>query len=562
MKPTMGKRTERRIWAYGLAVALLFVAALACNDHALNPFGSALRAGAVETTEQGDVRTVDILFVVDNSNSMCEEQKRLKESFNTFIQILATAKANFNLAVVNTDMVDLVGGQGIFRTSPGTYVENLASCSETIPDTSFCAGKALPKFLTSLSYGGLETPEQIAALQSDFSCMALTGIDGTPVEMGLEAARQALSRADQQDFFRPGSLLAIVYVSDENDCSDTTGTSGAVTGPVFPFKDNGCEWNRNIEDSCLLPDPNVTFDGLTALEVCVEGNRDSIAGLASELGVKCDPDPSTGAPCSNKLVARRTFYDFVVNKVAERNQYNTDKEGLAAAANDIIVAAIINTDAGVRYSSTEALDGNWCNGNLSFSTAGTQGYRYELFAQMFPKEHHVISPICDNTNGQAVNFGPPLQLIADVIGKAINSVCLHSKPMQCDPDGMDGETCKPGARCCPVGQTCNPERLLAGVEGFEYSVCSGFKVIVEERTPVPNTVCEKDSECVEPQKCGNGVCNTVNVLLRDEDYALDLESQSCASTTGSPIEIGLKAPPASGSSLVVSYPREVSSVYE
>jgi len=369
--------------------------------------------------------TVDILFVVDNSNSMCEEQKHLQESFDQFVQLHAQGGADFRLAVVDTDMTSiplLTAEQahvaGRFRQKPGTYVENLASCTEALPDLSACAGKTLPKFLESADYAGLDTAEGLAALQADFGCMALTGIDGDPVEMGLEAMRQALSRPDQQDFLRPGSRLAVVFVTDENDCSD--GTQGSVIGQVYPYKDNGCEWNRNIEDSCLLPDPNLSlsWNGLTqtAREWCLGGDREALNALAADLAIKCELDPmSSGVLCTNKLVARQEYYDFLVNKVALLNDYGIDAGGLARAADDIIIATIINRDAAVRYNSSEMLDGNWCDGALSFATAGTQGYRYELFAQMFPAANQAVAPICDNQTGQAVNFAPALGSIAQVI---------------------------------------------------------------------------------------------------------------------------------------------------
>ena len=62
----------------------------------------------------------------------------------------------------------------------------------------------------------------IAKLQSDFACLALTGIDGDPVEMGLESMKSGLENNQVDNFLRENAFLAVIFVSDENDCSDGT----------------------------------------------------------------------------------------------------------------------------------------------------------------------------------------------------------------------------------------------------------------------------------------------------------------------------------------------------
>ena len=529
-----------------LLVFIALVGLAGCNEHALNPFGSALRVGSVEPSEQGDVRTVDILFVVDNSNSMCEEQKRLQENFDAFIQILESVNAEFQIAVVNTDMVSLTDGSGQLRTGPGSYVENAGQCSEALPDTSFCDGRTLGPILKKETYAPSGGEWNLTQLQEDFSCLALTGIDGSKTEMGLGSMRQALETAGEE-FFRPGSILAVVFVTDENDCSD--GTVGFDYGPVLEKGggDRTCEINRNLEDSCLyaLGDrwetdaqgestkvlelgPEITIGEETkyAREWCVEGDRKAIESIQGELDLKCE---SNG--CVSGLVPRSDYYDFLIDLVKTRNGYEDDE----SAINDIIIATIINEDGGIRYNVADPFSDQYCG------SAGTQGYRYQAFAEMFSEDRRVVASICDQDTGNPTAFAEPLQLIGEVIGSALNTICLKAPPMQCDPDGLkDDGTCKAGMRCCPVGQTCLADAYLAG-SNLEYHVCSGFEVRVE--------IEDKDTEALTQ-------------YVQGEDFLVNFESRTCIGQSGSPVEISLLTTPPAESTIVVSYPREVGSVFE
>src|SRR4051812_46110298 len=57
-----------------------------------------------DTFVQGDLvgGYADILFVVDNSGSMSEEQTLLANSFNTFINWVITQKVDFHIAITTT----------------------------------------------------------------------------------------------------------------------------------------------------------------------------------------------------------------------------------------------------------------------------------------------------------------------------------------------------------------------------------------------------------------------------------------------------------------------------
>lgn len=489
-------------------------------------------------------RTVDILFVVEGSRSMCEEQKRLRESLTGFIEELQSREVDFQVAVINTDMVDQVGGQGRFRTAPGEYVDNISHCTESLPDTSVCGKQNLPAWLSSKDYNDLENPSDVTTLVDRLGCRVLTGIDGDPIGMGLEAMRQALTRPEQKGFFRSGSRLAIVFVSNQNDCSD--GTNGDLLGPVYPSA--SCEGGRNIEDSCgSLLHPDI-YNGKSDQELCASADRETLAGLVDQLKIKCEIDPETGSLCSNKLIARREYYDFLVNQVAEHNHYTLDATGLAAAADDIIIATIINPDHGERTNSTESAETTWCGYQTVPGLEGLQGYRYELFAEMFPLENQVATWVCDPNAGGAADLGTSLREIAVALGVSANSFCLPAPPQRCEEKG----TCK-AERCCENWELC--QYYTRDLE-LSYPVCHTLRVTLEARTQVSEDHCFEDSDCTAPATCSDNYCFLTQPLTEGTDFTVNMVSKACMRQVGAPIEITLSKPPSPGATILATYPQE------
>lgn len=181
---------------------------------------------------------LDVLFTVDNSNSMSEEQASLAEQFPRMAEILATgdidsdgiqdfpAVTSLHIGTVTSDMG--VGGfsvmtcnaepnfgdDAILRTQGNT---ELVSCAATYP--------AFQEFVPGMD------PAMFAR---DVSCVSTAGIGGCGFEQQLEAPLKALSPSsstifamgtgghgdtENAGFARPDSVLALIEVTDETDCS-------------------------------------------------------------------------------------------------------------------------------------------------------------------------------------------------------------------------------------------------------------------------------------------------------------------------------------------------------
>jgi hypothetical protein len=175
----------------------------------------------------GIQRAVDILVVVDNSMSMAEEQARLVENFPKLIEGLLDPATDdepvtdLHLGVVSTDMgtggytVDTChdpvdGDDGILQNNPTSLITD---CEASYPEF--------------LSYDS-DTPDAdlISWLTLGFACIATLGIDGCGFEQQLEAARKALidhAEGPNSGFLRPDSILAVLFLSDEDDCSVAAG---------------------------------------------------------------------------------------------------------------------------------------------------------------------------------------------------------------------------------------------------------------------------------------------------------------------------------------------------
>lgn len=134
-------------------------------------------------TRTGDV---DILWVIDDSGSMADNQDALARNFNNFISQFLDKKIDFKMAITTTD---------------GTSTRN----GKMIGDSSM---------LTSASAIGNR-----AAFTNNFTKWVKVGTSGSGIEQGLKCASSFLDRYSAS-FLRPDAYLAIVFVSDENDQSD------------------------------------------------------------------------------------------------------------------------------------------------------------------------------------------------------------------------------------------------------------------------------------------------------------------------------------------------------
>ena len=191
---------------------------------------------------------LDLLFLVDNSGSMTEEQASLAAALPQLMTELATHYTSIQAGVITSDMG--VGGftvptcvnrdfgdDGLLRTQGQTADPD---CMATYP-----------RFLTWQAGGSLSS----ADFASQLGCVAVAGNGGCGFEQQLEAVLKAVTptgaqpwtadgfaaigtpgASDGRDipffrmtsghgnvandgFVRPDSMLAIVLVTDEEDCS-------------------------------------------------------------------------------------------------------------------------------------------------------------------------------------------------------------------------------------------------------------------------------------------------------------------------------------------------------
>ena len=184
---------------------------------------------ALEFTSS-EVPPVDILVVVDNSMSMAEEQANLANSLPTLLRSLLVDPPpggdglrvdDLHIGVVSTDVG--TGGYDVETCYDSVDGDNGELLHDPNPSIRGC-DEAYPPFL---QYSA-EAPDAalVDKLSRDFGCIATLGIDGCGFEQQLKAGKRAL--VDHRDganagFLRPDSLVIVLYLTDEDDCSIIAG---------------------------------------------------------------------------------------------------------------------------------------------------------------------------------------------------------------------------------------------------------------------------------------------------------------------------------------------------
>ncbi|MBI5491176.1 MAG: hypothetical protein HY905_27840 [Deltaproteobacteria bacterium] len=175
---------------------------------------------------------VDVAVLVDNSGSMSQEQSALSLRFPELIAELVDPADDdgdtfadhlpvddLNIGVISSDMgtagyrvstcsISDVGDNGCFRNTPSPAV---LDC-----ETSY------PPFLSRDELNAFDY--DAATMAHDFTCIATLGTQGCGFEQPLKAMRAATSTNPDtgicnRGFLRPDALLALIWVTDEDDCS-------------------------------------------------------------------------------------------------------------------------------------------------------------------------------------------------------------------------------------------------------------------------------------------------------------------------------------------------------
>ncbi len=174
----------------------------------------------VVNTPPEPIEALDILFIVDTSQSMATDQWALVQSAGD--QLFAQLEADLG------GMPDL--HVGVTSTDLGAGNYSITGCEDGgengrlllgPPDAPPCPDIA-DNFLVDLDDGaGGRIRNYQGALADNFACMARLGTNGCGFEQPLEAMVRALdgSNPENAGFLRQDALLLVVVLADEDDCS-------------------------------------------------------------------------------------------------------------------------------------------------------------------------------------------------------------------------------------------------------------------------------------------------------------------------------------------------------
>jgi hypothetical protein len=376
--------------------------------------------------EQVEVRNLDFLFVIDNSGSMKEEQAALQRELPRMVERLTSGDTDgdgaedmlpieeLHLGVVSSDM-GLVGIVGIEKCE-GLGDDGVLQHAPS-PEVRGCSA-SYPPFLTYRS-----ATDDVAQVARDLSCIAVLGTDGCGFEQPLEAALKALwpssddsitflgdaqgggrtghGDAANAGFLRPShradtSLLAVVVVTDEDDCSSKD------TSHLRPahFLDPSREADRTLigqglNARCLLNPDNLHdvtgyADALRALRPDSEGLvvLGVIAGIPAELVTR----DALAAVDFADPGGREAFYEDLL--ADPMMQPKIDPQGTPDPADDRVQASC-ETPNGLAYPPVRLVE----------------------TARAFGRDA-VVQSICQD------DFGPAIDAILAAITRASTQACV------------------------------------------------------------------------------------------------------------------------------------------
>jgi hypothetical protein len=399
-----------------------------------------------QTVDQEPHNDVDLLFVIDNSRGIGGKQQALVSGFPALVRSLRAAAGglpNLRLGVVSSNM--------------GAIGSRLAECDHSDRGLlqvapAGCAGGPQGRFLVSLDGG---TRNNFSGDPADaFACMVRSlGSEGCGFEQPLAAARRALDTdqpIENEGFLRPGALLGLLVLSDEDDCSAPAATDlfEPAVGRYGPQRSYRC--NRFGHLCGGVPPPQaptpVTLADCHSAEDA--GKLTPVAELAGFFRTLVPPE--------------RLLVSVIAGPAMPYSVWVTDSEAEIAPS--------------CRASSGPA----------------APGIRLQQFAEAFGGRGS-FSSVCDaDLSGALGRFG---QAIVQQVG----ATCLAATPVRLNPEADGGKAdCWVNERAAGLGREVPVARCEPGVTrpcwnvvpSREHCETSGYELRVErgETPALPGTV--------------------------------------------------------------------------
>jgi hypothetical protein len=412
-----GWRRVRSVFGW-MAVAAALPLMGACNARSLEAVASHPVQVYTNTFKATINRQVDILFMIDNSQSMQPLQDKLLANFPVFMNYLkniptgdgtgAVALPDVHIAVVSSDAgpgkYDLPdihcryqGDQGLFQTAP----RGACTTSPLNPGQTFLAAS---NNQAQTNYTG--------DITDAFTCIAALGEGGCGFESQLKSPRWALDPDNvppgNEGFLRPDAYLAVVLITNEDDCSvqddsdlidPSSQTMADRYGPLWSFRCN--------EYGHLCTDPN---NPTGPLKAPVRGVNTNLTGCVSN-------DTTTG------------LETHVADEVAFL-------KGLKADPTQILVAAItgpvtpynVEMDLRTTAGGVTELQPNTVHSCMENNGEyADPAVRLQQWVEAFGGKG-LFLPICRDS------FAPALTAIATAIGQALGPQCVAG-PIQTNAAG-------------------------------------------------------------------------------------------------------------------------------
>jgi len=254
--------------------------------------------------EQQLTDAVDILFVLDNSNSMVGTQSRLGQAFEAFTTELENQSVtDYHIAVITTGVRspgcppcdDVIQSSCMNVTGEsGRFQDRIGYNQGTIddPDYVFTSDPQCGKVLTAATKSCFYDTSQSRGF-------AMLGVNGCVYERGLEAVRIAfgdLADGYNEGFLREGARLVVVVFSDEEDCGkvgDVTEELPGIGGNVCYFSSKGVDPEGNFIDSTGKSYRLTPVEDYYNLLLGLKKYREGRVKFAAIVGVKDIDDLST-----------------------------------------------------------------------------------------------------------------------------------------------------------------------------------------------------------------------------------------------------------------------------